>query len=171
MKQPIGPRGAYGKAPESPATLGKRIRAVRVGWNWTLKQLGAAIHYSDRAISNWEQETQIPGAPAIGVLADLFGLPVEALETGVGFKIPQPPRQMGGLLVADNYATDMVVLPAHRRGKIALVDKESGSFEEISATRMTQLAREACGDQRQVWVVIGPPKPKAKKHRTEAKTT
>jgi hypothetical protein len=91
----------------------------------------------------------------------------EALQTGIGFMIPDPPRQLGGLLIAENYTSDMVVLPAHRQGKITLVDKDTGTYEEVSLARMTQLAREARDDKRPVWVVIGKPIPKAKKNNSD----
>ena len=171
MSKATGPRGCYGKIPESIASVGDRVRAVRVSWRWTLKQLGAAIHYTDRAVSNWEQGTQRPGDPALGVVADLFGLTKEALQTGVGFRIPEPPRQMGGLLVADNYATDMVVLPIHGPGEIALVNKETGTYETVSLTRMAQVAREAREEERPVWIVIGKPRSKPKRKRSDKKAT
>jgi transcriptional regulator with XRE-family HTH domain len=131
-------RGCYGEKPQNPSTLGQRIRAVRISWGWTLKQLGAAIHYSQKAVWHWEKGIQTPGDPALGAVADLFGLTNDALQTGVGFRVTDPPRQMGALLVAENYAADMVVLPPNDAEHLVCVDK----------------------DHRPVWVVVGPPVPR-----------
>ena len=151
------PRGCYGETPQSPSTLGERIRAVRKNWGWTLEELGEAIHYSSKAVWHWEKGKQTPGDPALGAVADLFGITPAALHTGVGFQIPDPPRRMGALLVAENYAADMVVLPPNDAEHLVWVDQASGTHEEVSQTRLLQIVRTARENQQPVWLVVGPP--------------
>jgi hypothetical protein len=125
-----------------------------------LKQLGAAIHYSQKAVWHWEKGIQTPGDPALGAVADLFGLTNDALQTGVGFRVTDPPRQMGALLVAENYAADMVVLPPNDAEHLVCVDKDTGAHEQVSLARLTQAIRSARDNHRPVWVVVGPPVPR-----------
>jgi transcriptional regulator with XRE-family HTH domain len=161
-------RGSYGVKKESPATLGERIRAVRLSWGWTLKQLGTAIHYSHQAVWHWEKGIQVPGDPALGAVADLFGLTPEALNTGVGFRIPEPPRQVGSLLLAENYASDMVILPPNDAEHLICLDKEDGTHEQVSQNRLLQILRAAREGHRPVWLVLGAPVPQAGgEHRPE----
>jgi len=154
-------RGSYGKKPQDPSTLGQRIRAVRLSWGWTLEELGAAVHYSRNAVWHWEKGIQTPGDPALGVVADLFGLTKEALITGVGFRVTDPPRQMGSLLLAENYAADLVVLPQNDGGHLICIDKATDTHEQLSLTRLTQTIRAARANHRPVWVVLGPPTPRS----------
>jgi transcriptional regulator with XRE-family HTH domain len=150
-------RGSYKTKPLNPSTLGERIRAVRISWGWTLNQLGDAVHYSAKAVWHWEKGKQMPGDPALGAVADLFGLTAQALCTGVGFKIPDPPRQMGALLVAENYAADMVVLPPNDAEDLIYLEKDTGAHERVSLNRLIQTIRAARDNHRPVWLVVGPP--------------
>ena len=150
-------RGSYKTIPLNPSTLGERIRAVRISWGWTLAQLGEAVHYSAKTVWHWEKGKQRPGAPALGAVAGLFGLATEALTTGAGFMIPDPPRQMGALLVAENYAADMVVLPPNDAEDLIYLEKESGVHERVSLNHLIQTIRAARDNHRPVWLVVGPP--------------
>jgi transcriptional regulator with XRE-family HTH domain len=133
MKRPL--RGAYGKAPAHPDTLGKRIKRIRLAWKWTQVQLAAAIHTNQKTLSRWELDMQEPGEPALGVLSGLFGLSLQALRTGRGFKVPAPPRQLGHLLVAEAYAVDLVRLPEVGEGGLLLVHREDESTQPITARK------------------------------------
>jgi len=152
-------RGCYGEIPQNPATLGQRIRAVRMSWGWTLKQLGLAIHYKENAVWHWEKGTQTPGDPALGAVADIFGLTMESLRTGEGFRVPDPPRQMGPLLVAENYASDMVVLPPNDAEHLIYLEKATGAHEQVSLNRLVQIVRSAREEHQPVWLVVGSPAP------------
>jgi len=153
MRRPL--RGGYGKAPAHPDTLGKRIRRIRLAWKWSQGQLAEAIHTNQKTLSRWELDKQEPGEPALGALSGLFGLSLQALRTGRGFKVPAPPRQLGHLLVAEAYAVDLVRLPEVGEGGLLLVHREDESTQPITARKATEAIRKAREEGRPVWVVVG----------------
>lgn len=148
-------RGGYGKAPAHPDTLGKRIRRIRLTWKWSQAQLAQAIHTNQKTLSRWELDKQEPGEPALGALAGLFGLTIQALRSGKGFKVPAQPRQLGQLLVAEAYAADLIKLPSLRAGGLMLVHREDDSAQAITARRVSEVIRKAHEEGRPVWVVVG----------------
>lgn len=153
MKRPL--RGGYGKAPAHPDTLGKRIRRIRLAWKWSQAQLAEAIHTNQKTLSRWELDKQEPGDPALGALSGLFGLTIQALRSGRGFKVPAPPRQLGHLLVAEAYAVDLVRLPSVGAEGLLLVHREDESTQPITARKASEAIRKARGEGRPVWVVVG----------------
>ncbi len=153
MKRPL--RGGYGSAPAHPDTLGKRIRRIRLAWKWSQVQLAEAIHTNQKTLPRWELDKQEPGDPALGALSGLFGLSLQELRTGRGFKVPSPPRQLGQLLVAEAYAVDLVRLPEVGEGGMLLIDREDESAQLITARKATEAIRRAREEGRPVWVVVG----------------
>jgi len=123
----------------------------------TTSHTGRWLSRAARTVWHWEKGKQRPGAPALGAVAGLFGLTTEALTTGVGFMVPDPPRQMGALLVAENYAIDMVVLPPNDAEDLIYLEKESGVHERVSLNHLIQTVRAARDNHRPVWLVVGPP--------------
>ena len=153
MKRPL--RGGYGKAPAHPDTLGKRIKRIRLAWKWSQVQLAEAIHTNQKTLSRWELDKQEPGEPALGALSSLFGLTIQALRSGKGFKVPAPPRQLGHLLVAEAYAMDLVRLPSVGVEGLLLVHREDESAQPITARKASEAIRKALEEGRPVWVVVG----------------
>lgn len=149
------PRGAYGKALGTPNTIGNRIRRVRQAWKWSQAQLAEAIHANQKTLSRWELDRQEPSEPALGALAGLFGLDIEALRTGLGFKVPALPRQVGRILVADSFAVDLVRLPSTGVEGIVLVNREGENSRPITARKASEEIRKARKEGRSVWVVVG----------------
>ena len=148
-------RGAYGKAPNHPATLGERIRRIRLAWDWSQTQLAEAIHTNQKTLSHWELDRQEPSEPALGALSFLFGLSIQALRTGKGFKVPAPPRKMGELLIAEAYSTNLVRLPEVGPSELLIVDRVDESSRSITARKVSEEIRKAREDGRPVWVVLG----------------
>lgn len=153
MKRPL--RGGYGKAPAHPDTLGKRIRRIRLAWKWSQVQLAEAIHTNQKTLSRWELDKQEPGEPALGALSGLFGLTIQALRSGKGFKVPAPPRQLGHLLVAESYAADLVRLPCVGAEGLLLVYREDESTQPLTVKKAGEAIRKAREEGRPVWVVVG----------------
>src|SRR6516164_663037 len=83
-------RGAYQakKKAGSLATLGQRIRAVRLAWGWTQAALAKALGSGQSVVSEWEKDISKPSGATLQALGKLFHLSAAALETGRGFKIP-----------------------------------------------------------------------------------
>lgn len=149
------PRGAYGKVPVTPNTIGNRIRRVRQAWKWSQARLAEAIHANQKTLSRWELDRQEPSEPALGVLSALFGLSILALRTGRGFKIPAPPRQMGHILVAESYAVDLIRLSSVGAEGIVLINRDDESSQPITTRKAGEAIRKAQEEGRPVWIVVG----------------
>ena len=148
-------RGAYGKATVKPDSLGKRIRKIRLAWQWTQHQLAETIHANQKTLSRWELDRQEPGEPALGALAALFGLGIESLRTGKGFKIPQPPRKVGNIMVAESFATDLLQLPPPTMDGLILIDRREDRAIAIASRKVAGIIRQAQEDGRTVYLVLG----------------
>ena len=96
-----------------------------MAWKWSQVQLAAAIHSNQKTLSRWELDRQEPSDLALGLLAGLFGLEVESLRTGQGFQLPNPPQQIGKMLVADSAAANLLGTPSLCSGR-SDVDRPSG---------------------------------------------
>lgn len=153
MTRPL--RGGYGKAPAHPDTLGKRIRRIRLAWKWSQGQLAEAIHTNQKTLSRWELDKQEPGDPALWALSGLFGLSLQALRTGRGYKVPAPPRQLGHLLVAEAYAADLIRLPGVGDTGMVLIHREDESSHPATAKKVAEAIKKAREAGRPVWVILG----------------
>lgn len=93
------PRGAYsGLSPSGvPKTIGARIRKIRTTWGWTQGELAGRLNTDQQIISAWERDVAQPSRANIALLAEFFGLPIEALSNGEGFEVPEfdPPAAIG----------------------------------------------------------------------------
>ena len=69
---------------------GALIAAARKEQNMTQKELAAALHVSDRAVSKWERGAGFPDISLLEPLADALGLGVLDLLRGERGKAPEP---------------------------------------------------------------------------------
>ena len=67
---------------------GALIAAARKEQNMTQKELAAALHVSDRAVSKWERGESLPDVYILSQIADLYGVSVSALIGEI-----QPPKE------------------------------------------------------------------------------
>ena len=67
---------------------GALIAAARKEQNMTQKELAAALHVSDRAVSKWERGESLPDVYILSQIAELYGVSVSALIGEI-----QPPRE------------------------------------------------------------------------------
>lgn len=149
------PRGSYGKPPIKADTLGKRIRRIRMAWQWSQAQLAAAIHSNQKTLSRWELDRQEPSELALGLLAGLFGLEVDALRTGQGFQLPNPPQQIGKMLVADSTAINLLELPQPTPEGVMLIDRRGTHPCPISVRKAHSIIRQAQQEGLPIYLVIG----------------
>ena len=149
------PRGSYGKPPAQADTLGKRIRRIRMAWKWSQVQLAAAIHSNQKTLSRWELDRQEPSDLALGLLAGLFGLEVESLRTGQGFQLPNPPQQIGKMLVADSAAANLLELPPSAPAGVMLIDRREAHPLTISVRKVSAVIRQAQREGLPIYLVIG----------------
>ena len=68
-------RGAYqAKKPTGPlASLGQRIRAVRITWGWTQGTLAKALGSVQSLVSEWEKDVSRPSGASLTALAAAGG--------------------------------------------------------------------------------------------------
>ena len=69
---------------------GALIAAARKEQNMTQKELAAALHVSDRAVSKWERGAGFPDISLLEPLADALGLGVLDLLRGEQGTVPEP---------------------------------------------------------------------------------
>jgi DNA-binding transcriptional regulator YiaG len=147
-------RGAYGKTPTKPKTLGQRVRLVRVTWKWSQTQLANALGTNQQTVSHWEQERQQPTDATLHSLASLLGMEYQALISGKGFFVPSPPQPIGDLLLPASLAKDLVKLPPMSEENILLVIRGEQSAKPLSPEKATALIHKAHKNKRSVWIVM-----------------
>ena len=152
-------RGAYqSKKPVGPlASLGQRIRAVRIAWGWTQGTLAKALGSAQSLISEWEKDISKPSGASLTALAKLFHNPTAALSTGKGFKISDPPdaEAQGGQMSKRAIQELKQLLPALQDGEILQVDTSSKDSELVALKEALTALRAAQDEGRPVWLVIG----------------
>lgn len=156
-------RGPYRKSStlKAPRTLGARIKKVRVKWGWSQARMAEELGTGQQALSRWERDEGEPTKATLRALQGLFGLSEEALLTGAGFSLPDPPAQVGALRVADAYARDLVILPEvpGMEGKVVLVVRQGleSTHEVMDPTAGRAAMKRALDSGKRVWVVIEVP--------------
>ena len=154
-KKPVGP----------PATLGQRIRAVRLSWGWTQVALAKALGSVQHSLSEWEKDISRPSGATLTAMARLFQLSVAALETGKGFKLPEPPdaKPQGGRMSKRDVQELKQLLPRLKEGEILQVDTGTSGSELVELTEALAALSEAKRAGRPVWLVIGEASKKGQK--------
>lgn len=152
-------RGAYqSKKPVGPLTsLGQRIRAIRISWGWTQGNLAKALGSAQSLVSEWEKDISKPSGASLTALARMFHLSVSALNTGTGFKIPEPPdaKPRGGLMSKRDIQDLEHILPRLKEGEILQVDTGTSDSELVALKDALAAMRVAKKEGRTVWLVIG----------------
>lgn len=152
-------RGAYqAKKPLGPlASLGQRIRAVRITWGWTQGTLAKALGSAQSLVSEWEKDVSRPSGASLTALAKLFHTTASALSTGKGFKISDPPgAEPGGGQMSKRSIQELKgILPALKEGEILQVDTGTKDSELVALKEALVSLRAAIEEGRPVWLVIG----------------
>jgi transcriptional regulator with XRE-family HTH domain len=154
-------RGAYQSLkPAGPlATLGQRIRSVRIAWGWTQAALAKSLGTLQHVVSDWEKDVSKPNGTSMVALAMLFRVSQVSLESGEGFEIPDSPdaTPAGGLMSKRDVQDLKRLLPELGKGEILQVDTGSEDSEIIALKEALAALRLAKKEGRPVWIVIGPP--------------
>lgn len=152
-------RGAYqAKKPEWPlASLGQRIRAVRIAWGWTQGTLAKVLGSAQSLVSEWEKDISKPSGASLTALARLFHSTTTALSTGKGFRISDPPDAEPGDGQMSKRAIQELkqILPALKEGEILQVNTMSKDSELVPLKEALTALRAAQSEGRPVWLVIG----------------
>ncbi len=152
-------RGAYQSLkPEAPpATLGQRIRSVRIAWGWTQAALAKALGSLQHVVSDWEKDVSRPNGTSMVALANLFRVSEVSLDSGDGFEIPDSPdtMPMRGVMSKRDVQDLKRLLPDLAKGEILQVDTETTESEIVALKDALAAIRAAKKECRTVWLVIG----------------
>jgi len=152
-------RGAYQSLkPAGPlATLGQRIRSIRLAWGWTQATLAKSLGTLQHVVSDWEKDVSRPTGTSMVALAMLFRVSQVSLESGEGFAIPDSPdaKPSGGLMSKRDVQDLKRLLPCLGKGEILQVDTWSEDSEIIALKDALAALRLAKKEGRPVWLVIG----------------
>ena len=132
------------KLSSTPHTLGGRIRAVRKAWGWTQEDLAKALGNDRQIISYWERDQAKPTRSAMQLLAQVFGLKVEALSDGEGFTIHAPLDSSGTTNPLE--AIRLALRDLHKEiapGSIQVVNLTGGLMEALTLRETKALLDQA----------------------------
>ena len=116
-----------------PGTMGRRIYDWRINRRWSQARLGKEIGVHQVTISRLEQNVVEKGyADSMSRLADLMGMTVERLRTGVQ-KEARGPSEREVLEVYRNMDPDFRQAWLDKGRKLALVEPERKKTKEYSA--------------------------------------
>lgn len=135
-------------------TLGERIKAVRSIWAWSQEEMAEALRVDQASISFWERDKIKPSGSAMVALAALFRTSVEALETGMGFVVPDPPSRQPVSKKAERELPRSVSLPLSQEEPIQIVDLADGSSKGKQLSEAMMVLVQGVKDGRKVWVVM-----------------
>jgi transcriptional regulator with XRE-family HTH domain len=152
-------RGAYqAKKPDWPlASLGQRIRAVRIAWGWTQGTLAKALGSAQSLVSEWEKDISKPSGASLTALARLYHSTTTALSTGKDFKVSDPPdtEPWGGQMSKRAIQELKQILPVLKEGEILQVNTMSKDSELVPLKEAMTALKAAQSEGRPVWLVIG----------------
>lgn len=145
------------RKPPKINTLGWRIHQVRKAWGWTQADLAAKLNAGQQLVSHWEKNINVPSSTSLLALANLFGVTVEALESGRGFTIPDipPPRESQDPAIATiDFEVLTRAVPAGVLDRVVLIDIHAREASTVSGSKAKQHLDEARKKGRLAWVVI-----------------
>jgi len=132
--------------PRSTASLGQRIKAIRLDWRWSQGELAHALRVDQASISYWEHDKVRPSGSGLLALASLFRTSAQAMEEGTGFRIPEPPSRPE--------AARGVGLPWHGGEVIRVIDLADGSSRASALDEGMMSLVQGFQAHRRAWVVL-----------------
>ena len=137
----------------APSSLGARIKAVRMNWRWSQKDMAHALRVDQATISFWERDKVTPSGSGIVALASLFRMSAEAMAKGTGFRIPDAPADTR--TSNDEREVPMgVSLPWGGTDATMVVDLGDGSSRGMTPSEAMMSLVTGVHDARRVWVVL-----------------
>jgi len=134
-------------------TLGERIKAVRTTWGWSQEEMAETLRVDQASISFWERDKIKPSGSAMVALSALFRTSLEALESGSGFVVPDPPSRPP-LAKADREFPRSVSLPSSESDPVVVVDLADGSSKGKQLSEAMMVLVESVKSGRHVWIVM-----------------
>ena len=134
-------------------TLGERIKAVRTAWGWSQEEMAETLRVDQASISFWERDKIKPSGSAMVALSALFRTSLDALESGTGFVVPDPPSRPP-LAKAEREFPRSVSLPISDADPIVVVDLVDGTSKGKQLSEAMMVLVESVKAGRRVWVVM-----------------
>lgn len=149
------PRGRYKprKAPTKPATVGDRLRILRLQHGLTQAQVADRLFTDQTTVSSWERGKAAPSGAALAAVCMLFGVDRRSIE--LGERLDEAFPQSGVPLVAAESVPlgfDQDSLGKHAGGLVDLMD---GQVSPVGPAALRKALEQAIQGKRPVWVVTG----------------
>lgn len=148
----MNPSATYPSPTINTTSLAERVKSVRTAWGWSQLAMAEILRVDQASVSFWERGKVKPSGAALVAISALFRCTVEALETGYGFQIPEPPSN--GHNPARGISHRSVCLPRVNRAGITLVDLASGAAQRKRASEASLELSLANKQGRRIWVVV-----------------
>ncbi|MDR1840619.1 MAG: helix-turn-helix domain-containing protein [Holophagales bacterium] len=145
--------GATESKPDALSTLGERIKAVRVAWDWPQEEMAEILRVDQASISFWERDKIKPSGSAIVTLAALFRTTIEALEKGENFVMPTAPGRGEGIRRSRALPRG-VCLPVADPDKVTIVDFRDGGITAPQLSEAMISLGQYAKESRKVWIVV-----------------
>jgi DNA-binding XRE family transcriptional regulator len=139
--------------PAAPLTLGERIKAVRLAWDWPQEEMAEILRVDQASISFWERDKIKPSGSAMVALAALFRTTIDALERGENFIMPAAPSRGEGIRRLRALPRG-VCLPVSVPDKVTIVDLTSGDLTVPQLSEAMINLGQYAKDNRKVWIVV-----------------
>jgi len=139
--------------PAVPLTLGERIKAVRLAWDWPQEEMAEILRVDQASISFWERDKIKPSGSAMVALAALFRTTIEALEKGEEFIIPVAPNRGEGIRRSRALPRG-VCLPVSEPDNVTIVDLNNGGLTALQLSEAMINLGQYAKDNRKVWIVV-----------------
>jgi transcriptional regulator with XRE-family HTH domain len=113
--------------------------------------LAERLNTDQQIISSWERDKAVPSRASLALLAEFFGMDVEALAQGKGFTIPDLPTsqdQPGSPLSR--------LLPKSRPGDLVAIPLSGGEPKVVTLGEAKALLVKVTKDARRAWIVFDP---------------
>jgi len=151
----IAEQGSVTTEPESavPLTLGERIKAVRLAWDWPQEEMAEILRVDQASISFWERDKIKPSGSAMVALAALFRTTIDALESGEKFMIPAAPNRGEGIRRSRALPRG-VCLPVSVSDNVTIVDLNSGGLTTPQLSEAMINLGQYAKENRRVWIVV-----------------
>ena len=146
-------RGAYKGLGLNPGinSLGGRIRAIRVAWGWSQRDLAKRLNTDQQQVSLYERGKTKPARATTALLAEFFGIPVEALESGDGFSIPDLPMPQTSKEMRHG---PRVQLPNIGKADVVALKVGGTTFEPITPGEGKKLLDRLTKNGQRIWIVF-----------------
>ena len=136
------------------STLGKRIKAVRLAWDWAQEELAELLRVDQASISFWERDKIKPSGAAMIALAALFRTTVDALESGENFVLPVAPNRGKGSRKSRVLPRGVCLPVTDQSGRVAIIDLVSGGMTDPQLSEAMISLGQFAKDNRKVWIVV-----------------